>query len=54
MDQKYLNEPMSWDKFKSILEHIWIPVIIIGTAGTAGMVRRVRANLLDELHKHTS
>ncbi|MDO1582917.1 ABC transporter permease [Rhizobium oryzicola] len=51
MDQKYLNEPMSWDKFKSILEHIWIPVIIIGTAGTAGMVRRVRANLLDELHK---
>ncbi|MGE6740328.1 ABC transporter permease [Allorhizobium pseudoryzae] len=51
MDQKYLNEPMSWDKFKSILEHLWIPVIIIGTAGTAAMVRRVRANLLDELHK---
>ncbi|MCY1666968.1 ABC transporter permease [Rhizobium sp. SL86] len=51
MDQKYLNEPMSWDKFKSILEHLWIPVIIIGTAGTASMVRRVRANLLDELHK---
>ncbi|MBP2551527.1 peptide/nickel transport system permease protein [Neorhizobium galegae] len=51
MDQKYLSEPMSWDKFTSILEHIWIPVIIIGTAGTAGMVRRVRANLLDELHK---
>ncbi|WP_165225113.1 ABC transporter permease [Affinirhizobium pseudoryzae] len=51
MDQRYLNEPMSWDKFKSILEHLWIPVIIIGTAGTAAMVRRVRANLLDELHK---
>ncbi|KQZ49037.1 ABC transporter permease [Rhizobium sp. Root149] len=51
MDQKYLSQPMSWEKFKSILEHIWIPVIIIGTAGTAGMVRRVRANLLDELHK---
>lgn len=51
MDQKYLTEPMSWDKFKSILEHLWIPVIIIGTAGTAAMVRRVRANLLDELHK---
>jgi peptide/nickel transport system permease protein len=42
---------MSWAKFKSILEHIWIPVIIIGTAGTAGMVRRLRANLLDELNK---
>lgn len=51
MDPIYLNEPMSWAKLKSILEHLWIPVIIIGTAGTAGMVRRVRANLLDELHK---
>ncbi|NVP54177.1 ABC transporter permease [Mycoplana rhizolycopersici] len=51
MDQKYLNEPMSWDKAMSILEHLWIPVIIIGTAGTAGMVRRLRANLLDELQK---
>ncbi|PTM98646.1 ABC transporter permease [Mycoplana dimorpha] len=51
MDQKFLNEPMSWEKAKSILEHLWIPVIIIGTAGTAGMVRRLRANLLDELQK---
>jgi peptide/nickel transport system permease protein len=51
MDQKYLSEPMSWAKFTSILEHIWIPVLIIGTAGTAGMVRRLRANLLDELNK---
>jgi peptide/nickel transport system permease protein len=51
MDQQYLSEPMSWAKVKSILEHIWIPVIIIGTAGTAGMVRRLRANLLDELNK---
>ncbi|MGE7370599.1 ABC transporter permease [Neorhizobium sp. NPDC001467] len=51
MDQRYLNQPMSWDKFWSILEHLWIPVIIIGTAGTASMVRRLRANLLDELQK---
>jgi peptide/nickel transport system permease protein len=28
-----------------------IPVIVIGTSGTAGMIRRLRANLLDELHK---
>jgi len=41
MDQSYLNQPMSWEKFKSILEHLWIPVLIIGTAGTAGMVRRL-------------
>ncbi len=51
MDQKFLAEPMSWDKAKSILEHLWIPVLIVGTAGTAGMIRRLRANLLDELQK---
>jgi peptide/nickel transport system permease protein len=51
MDQQYLGQPMSWEKFRSILSHIWIPVVIIGTAGTAGMVRTLRANLLDELQK---
>lgn len=51
MDQKYLSEPMSWEKARSILAHLWIPVIIVGTAGTAGMIRRLRANLLDELQK---
>jgi peptide/nickel transport system permease protein len=42
---------MSWAKLKSILAHLWIPVIVIGTAGTAGMIRRLRANLLEELQK---
>ncbi|MBL8894633.1 MAG: ABC transporter permease [Rhizobiales bacterium] len=51
MDPQYFNEPMSWAKFRSILSHLWIPVIIIGTGGTAGMIRRLRANLLDELQK---
>lgn len=51
MDHQYLNEPLSWEKMRSILSHIWIPVVIIGTGGTAGMVRRLRANLLDELQK---
>jgi peptide/nickel transport system permease protein len=51
MDTQYLNAPMSWPKFSSIMSHIWIPVVIIGTSGTAAMVRRLRANLLDELHK---
>ncbi len=51
MDQQYLNAPMSWDKARSILGHLVIPVIIVGTAGTAGMIRRLRANLLDELRK---
>ena len=51
MDERFLGAPMSWEKVKSILEHLWIPVLIIGTGGTAGMIRRVRANLLDELQK---
>ncbi|MEO1793459.1 MAG: ABC transporter permease, partial [Pseudomonadota bacterium] len=51
MAEEYVNQPMSWDKFLSILEHIWIPVVVIGTSGTAGMIRTLRANLLDELQK---
>ena len=51
MDPQYMDQPMSWAKFQSILAHLWIPVIIIGTHGTAGMIRRLRANLLDELQK---
>ncbi|MFT5176805.1 MAG: peptide/nickel transport system permease protein [Gammaproteobacteria bacterium] len=51
MDPRFTNEPMSWDKAMSILEHLWIPVVVIGTSGTAGMIRRLRANLLDELQK---
>jgi len=51
MDPKFLDKPMSWAKFVSVLEHLWVPVIVIGTAGTAAMIRRLRANLLDELQK---
>jgi len=51
MDPQYLDQPMSWAKFVSVLEHLWVPVIVIGTSGTAAMIRRLRANLLDELQK---
>ncbi len=51
MDAAYLGEPWSWGKVASVLSHLWIPVIVIGTAGTAAMIRRLRANLLDELQK---
>ena len=51
MDPEYIDQPWSMDKFLSVMEHLWIPVIVIGTSGTAGMIRRLRANLLDELHK---
>ena len=51
MDPEYLDQAWSWAKFGSVLTHLWIPVIVIGTSGTAGMIRRLRANLLDELQK---
>ena len=51
VDKALVDQPMSWTKFVSVLEHLWIPVVIIGTSGTAGMIRRLRANLLDELQK---
>ena len=51
MDPEYLDQPWNWGKALSVLGHLWIPVVVIGTSGTAGMIRRLRANLLDELHK---
>ncbi|WP_028466151.1 MULTISPECIES: ABC transporter permease [Nisaea] len=51
MDPKYLDQPWSGEKVMSVLEHLWVPVVVIGTSGTAAMIRRLRANLLDELQK---
>ncbi|MBM3573560.1 MAG: ABC transporter permease, partial [Alphaproteobacteria bacterium] len=35
MDEQFIGQPWSWAKVKSVLEHLWIPVIVIGTSGTA-------------------
>lgn len=51
MDPQYVDKPWSLSKALSVAAHLWIPVIVIGTAGTASMIRRLRANLLDELQK---
>jgi peptide/nickel transport system permease protein len=51
MAPEFVGQPWSWAKFGSVLEHLWIPTIVIGLSGTAGMIRRLRANLLDELQK---
>jgi peptide/nickel transport system permease protein len=51
MDPQYVNQPWSAAKALSVAAHLWIPVVVIGTAGTASMIRRLRANLLDELQK---
>jgi len=46
-----VEAPWNWAKVLDLLEHLWIPVVVIGMAGTAGMIRRLRANLLDELKR---
>lgn len=51
MAPEYVDQPWTSGKIISVLEHLWIPVIVIGTSNTAGMIRRLRANLLDELEK---
>lgn len=51
MDPSYIDQPWTTGKVLSVLEHLWVPVVVIGTSGTAAMIRRLRANLLDELQK---
>ncbi len=48
---KYIDQPWSWAKFLDMLNHLWVPMIVLGIGGTAGMIRTMRANLLDELNK---
>lgn len=49
--QQYASAPWNMAKFVDMLKHLWIPVLIIGMGGTAGLIRTMRANLLDELNK---
>src|SRR5215212_10345505 len=37
MDRVYVDRPWSWGKIVSVAAHLWIPVVVIGTAGTAAM-----------------
>jgi peptide/nickel transport system permease protein len=48
---EFVGAPMSWAKTLDLLGHLWIPIIVIGTSGTAAHIRILRANLTDELNK---
>ena len=48
---EYTTAPWSIAKFVNMLKHLPIPIIVIGTAGTAGLIRVMRGCLLDELRK---
>src|SRR5215831_8494817 len=38
MDPQFVDRPWTWQKAFSVLAHLWIPVIVTGTAGTASMI----------------
>ena len=50
-DPEYLNAPWSIARVQNLLSHLWIAAFVVGTAGTAALIRVMRANLLDELNK---
>lgn len=48
---EYADAAWNLGKVMDVVSNLWIPVLIIGTAGTAALIRVLRANLLDELRK---
>jgi peptide/nickel transport system permease protein len=48
---EFENAPWDFEKVKDLIAHLWIPIAILGLSGTAELIRIMRANLLDELHK---
>lgn len=48
---EYADAAWSFGKFVDMMKHMWVPVIVIGTGGTAGIIRTLRGCLLDELKK---
>ena len=47
----YANVPWSLAKDYDFIQHLWIPADVLGTSGTASLIRIMRNNLLDELNK---
>ena len=48
---EYVDAPWSPARVIDLAEHIWLPAVVLGVAGTARLTRIMRANLLDELNK---
>lgn len=48
---EFQDAAWSWAKVVDLFKHVWIALVIITFGGTAGTIRGVRYNLLDELKK---
>lgn len=49
--EHYVDAPWSWARVLDLANHIWLPIIVLAASGTASVIRIIRANLIDELHK---
>ncbi len=49
--QEYVDAAWSLGRVINMMQRIWVPVVVVGTAGTAGIIRVMRGCLLDELRK---
>ena len=47
----YANKAWNLARIKDLIDHLWVPAIVLGTSGTAGLIRVMRNNLLDEMSK---
>ena len=49
--QEYIEAPWSLGRVRDLINHMWIPALVLGTSGTAALIRIMRANVLDEIHR---
>ncbi|MCK5802598.1 MAG: ABC transporter permease, partial [Lentisphaeria bacterium] len=49
LSDEFVGQPWTWAKYLDFLKHVWIPIFVLALSSTAGMIRTVRANLLDQL-----
>lgn len=47
---EYMGAPWSWAKLLDLLKHIWLPIVVIGFSGLAGLMRVMRGNMLDVIN----
>ena len=48
---EYRGAAWSWGKLLDLISHLWIPLLVITIGSTGGLIRTMRAQLLDELGK---
>jgi peptide/nickel transport system permease protein len=49
---EFQDVPWSLDRLIDLLKNIWLPLLVLPITSAAGIIRILRASLLDELRKH--